>query len=80
MQPRRFVGFAWNIGDPMTFKVLQCNEDPHKKNIVFHRGVIVPRYPTAIGYKSALPPKSEDYLPVVEVEGGAAIKTAQLEH
>ena len=49
MQPRRFVGFAWNIGDPMTFKVLQYNEDPDKRNIVVHRGVVVPRSPTAIG-------------------------------
>ena len=23
MHPGRFMGFAWNIGDPMTFKVLQ---------------------------------------------------------
>ena len=26
MRPGRFVGFAWIIGGPMTFKVLQCNE------------------------------------------------------
>ena len=32
MHPRRFVGFAWNVGDPINFKVLQCNKDPHKRN------------------------------------------------
>ena len=25
MHPRRFMGFAWDVGDPMTFKVLQCH-------------------------------------------------------
>ena len=43
MHPRRFLGFTWNIGDPMTFKVIHCNADRHKRNIVFHRGVVVPR-------------------------------------
>ena len=65
MHPGRFVGFAFNVGDPITFKVLQCNEDPHKRNIVFHRGVVVPRSPTEIGYNSALAPKSDAYLPIV---------------
>ena len=46
MHPGRFVWFTWNIGDPMTFKVLQCNEDPHKWNIFVNRGVIVPYYQT----------------------------------
>ena len=35
MNPRRFAGFAWNVGDPMNFKVLECNEDPHKRNIFY---------------------------------------------
>ena len=49
MHPRRFVEFAWNVGDPTTFKVIQCNGDPHKKNIVVHRGLVILRSPTAIG-------------------------------
>ena len=38
----RFVGFTCNIGDPMNFKVIQCNAYPHKRNIVVYRGVVVP--------------------------------------
>ena len=72
--------FAWNIGDHMTFKVFQCNEDPHKRNVVFHRGVVVLRSPTAAGYNSPLAPKRYTYFPVVQVEGGASIKTVPLEH
>ena len=49
MHPGRFVGFAWNMGDPMTFLVLQCNEDLHKQPIVVQRGVVVPRSTTATG-------------------------------
>ena len=37
MNPGRFVAFAWNIGDPFTFKVLQYNEYPHSRNDVVHR-------------------------------------------
>ena len=70
MHPGRFVGFACNIGDPTTFKVLQCNEYPHKRNVVVHRGVIVLHSPTEIGCNSALAPKSDAYFPVVQVEGG----------
>ena len=65
MQPMRFVGFAQNVGDPMNFKVIECNEDPHKKNIVVHRGVVVQRSTKAIGYNYALTPKSDNYLPDV---------------
>ena len=65
MKHRRFVGFALNVGDPTTFKVLQCNEDPHNQNIVVHRGVVVQRSTKAIGYNYALTPKSENYLPDV---------------
>ena len=43
MNPGRSMGFEWNIGDPVTFKVLQCNKDPHKRNIVVHRGVVIPQ-------------------------------------
>ena len=68
MHTDRFMGFACNIGDSMTFQVLQCNEDPHKRKVVFHRGVIVLHYLTATGYNSALAPNSDAYLPVVQVE------------
>ena len=43
MNPGRSMGFEWNIGDPVTFKVLQCNKDLHKRNIVVHRGVVIPQ-------------------------------------
>ena len=36
MHPGRLMGFSWNVGDPMTFKVLQCNEDPQKRSVVVH--------------------------------------------
>ena len=49
MYPGRFVAFAWNISDPMTVKVLQCNEDMRKRNIVLHRCVVVPHSLTARG-------------------------------
>ena len=80
MHSRIFVGFAWNVGDPMTFKVLQCNEDLHERNIVVHRGVVVPRSLTSIGYNSALEPNSDAYFPDVQVEGGATSKTDPLGH
>ena len=74
MNPGRFLEFYWNIGDPMTFKVLHCNEDLHKRNIFFHRGVVVLRSLKAIGYNSALTPESDAYFPDVKVEGGATKK------
>ena len=43
MHPWKFVGFDWNVGNPLTFKVLQCNSNPHKPNIVVNIGVVVPR-------------------------------------
>ena len=74
MRPGRFVGFAWNGGEPTTFKALQCNEDLHNQDIVLHRGVIVPLSLTAIGHNSALAPKSDAYFPTVQVESGATRK------
>ena len=65
MQPERFVLFAYNIGDPMTFNVIQCNEDMQKRNIVVHRDVVVPCSPTEIGYNYVLAPKSDPYFSVV---------------
>ena len=35
INPGRFVGFAWIIGDPMTFKVLLCNEDLRRRDIIY---------------------------------------------
>ena len=75
IHPGRFLGFAHNFVKPMTFMVLQCHEDPHRQNTILHRGVVVPRYPTATGYNYALHPKSDAYFPDVQVEGGATSKT-----
>ena len=44
IHPGRFVGFVWDVGDPMTSKVHQCNEVLHKQNIVVRRGFFVPFY------------------------------------
>ena len=74
MNTERFAGFALGIGDPMTFKVLQCNEDMRKWNNVLHRGVVVPRSLTATGYNSDLVPKSDAYLPDMQSEGAATRK------
>ena len=70
MHPRRFFGFDWNVGDPMTFKVILCNTDLHKHKMVLHRGVVVPRNLEAAGYNSALAPNSDTYFSEVHLEGG----------
>ena len=80
MHPGRFVSFACNIGDPLTFMVLQCNEDPQNCNVVVHRGIVVPHSLTEKGYNCALAPKSDAYFPVVQVEGGVNSKSIPLEH
>ena len=80
MNPGRFVGFSWSIGDLMTFKVIQCNEDPCKRNIVLYRGIVVLRSTTATGYNYSLAPNSDAYFPYVQVEGGAFRKTTPLGH
>ena len=80
MHPGRFIGFAWIIGDPMTFRVLQCNDDMHKRHAVVHRSIAVPRSPTATGYNFVLAPKIDSYFTVVQVEGGATSKNVPLEH
>ena len=66
IRPGRFLGFTCNIGEPMTFKLIQCKEYPHKRNIVIHKGVLVPRSLKEIGYNSSLVPKSDTYLPYVQ--------------
>ena len=63
------VGFAWNVGNPMYFKVLQCNTDSHNLNMVVQRGVAVPCNWSETGYNSALDPKSDTYFPDVQLEG-----------
>jgi len=74
MHPGRFVGFAWATGDPMTFKVLQCNVDPKVSNRILHRGTVVPRAIESAGYNSALQPKSDAYFPVERPYGGTTGK------
>ena len=53
----------------MTFKVIQYNIDKHKQNQVLHRYAVDPRKLELMGYNSALAPKSNAYLPVVQLEG-----------
>ena len=65
IQPKRFVGLDWNIGDPMTFKLIHCNAYAHKRNVVVLRGVVILSSLTETGYNSALVPKSDTYFPVV---------------
>ena len=67
MHPGRFMGFAWNIGDPMTFKELQCNTDLHKRNMVLHRGDVFLRTLASTGYNSVLVPKSDAYFPYFQL-------------
>ena len=43
MHPGIFVGLAWNFVNHINFKALHCNTDPHKCNMLVHRGVSVPR-------------------------------------
>ena len=64
----------------MNFKVIECNEDPHERNIVVHRGGVVPHSPTEIGYNSALAPNSKAYSPDVQVKGGVTSKPSPLVH
>ena len=59
----------------MTFKVLQCNSGPHKRNFIFYRGVIILHSLIAVGYNSALASKSDAYFPNVQVEGGPPSNT-----
>ena len=34
MHPVMFIGFAWDFGNPVTFKVLQWNTELHKRNMI----------------------------------------------
>ena len=78
MHPGRFMGFAWETGDPMTFKVLQCNADPKVLNRVLHRGTVAPRAVNAVGYNSALQPKSDAYFLVERPLDGTSGKAMPL--
>ena len=68
------MGFTWSTANPMTFKVLQCHTDPKLRSRVLHRGTVFPRDLNAVGYNSALQPKSDAYFPVVKPDGGIASK------
>ena len=70
MHPGRFAGLSCNVGDPMTFRVLQYNTDLHKRNMVVHRGVVVLRNLSAMGYNSTLAPMSDAYLLEFHLEVG----------
>ena len=74
MHPSRFFGLSCNVGDPIIFKVIQHNIDPHKRNLEVHRGVVVLCNSAVIGYNSDLAPKSDAYFPEVHLEGGTPIK------
>ena len=45
-----FMGFSWNIGDQMTFKVFQYNTVMNKCNMVAHRGVVILSTLSETGY------------------------------
>ena len=76
IHPRRFVGFNWNMGNLMTFKVLQGSTNTHKHNMVVHRGVVVLNNLTTTGYNSALAPNSDAYSPEVYLESAHPRKPA----
>ena len=63
------MGLSWNIDNPMTFKVLQFNTNPHKRSMIVHRSVVVPRNISASGYNYALAPNSDAYLSEVRLYG-----------
>ena len=68
------------MGDPTTFKVIQCHEYLKKRVQILLRGVIVPRYLATSGYNSSLQPKSDAYFPEVRTERGATSKNAPSLH
>ena len=72
------MGFAWYVGNPMNFKVLQCHANPHQRDQVLHRGDVVPCALDAAVYNSDLQPKSDHYFPVVKPVDGIASKTLPL--
>ena len=74
------MSFACNIGNPVAFKVIQYNTDPHKHIMVVNRGVAVPCNLSGTGYNSALAPKSDAYFPEVQFEGGTPSTPAKPVH
>ena len=75
-----FMGFAWDVGNPITFKVLQCHSNPKKRAQILHRGAIVPHSIEVSGYNSALQPKIDAYFPSVQSEGGGSSETSPSAH
>ena len=71
---KRFMGFACNISDLKTFKVIYYNTDPHKSNMVVHIGVVVSHKFAATGCNYAISPNRNVYLPEVHIEGVPPIK------
>ena len=61
------MGFACSIGEPMTYKVIQCNTDPLKRNMVVHRGGIILHTLSSTEYNSLLVPKIGAYLTEVQL-------------
>ena len=74
MHPGRFFGFACNVRNPITSKVLQCNTNPYKRNILVHIGAVVPRNLSEMGYNSDLDPNSDAYFPEVHLKSMPHIK------
>ena len=60
----------------MKFKLLQCNTDKRRRNQALCRGVLVPHILESLGYSSALSPKSDVSLSLVQHEDDWPIKTA----
>ena len=79
LQPGRFVGFAWNIGNPMTFKVLHENNNLNRRNLGLHRGDFIPWNSAAMRYNSTLAPKSDAYFSEVHLKGDPPSKPDTLE-
>ena len=61
MRPGRFLVFYCNVGDPINFKMIQCNIDKRSRNQVLHRGVFISRILELSGYNSSLAPKNGSY-------------------
>ena len=80
MHPGRFMGFTWDVGNYMIFKVFQCHADPNKRVQILQRGAVVPRYLDASEYNSALQTKSDAYFPDVRSEDGGSSKTTPSPH
>ena len=79
MHSGRLLEFDCNISYPMHFNFIKCNTDEHNRNQVLHRGVVIPWILESTGYNSALAPKSDAYLPLVQYECKKPSKTSSSE-